>query len=311
MASSSSSKSATGGTAYASTARRLIVRVFLFHIAAALSLVAFLAVAFTVTPYFLSIVEKSERRIDSLKKAALDGLSLADVPSIDTTFTLPPMGESVTEEQLAFMKYYGFIKFDGALAVDEVESMRAEKFRIEKELIDQGRTEINGVPLFRGTGAMNRSIHRIPFSSTRSEIIRNIIHDERFRPVRALIASFKGAGFTPSSVRIGDSEKDGVVYNSYMNLGASGEKKSTWARNQLGWHTDGLRDIAYLRAPKEGSMRWGPIGSRAKGHAQLWHPPRYGEPVRGRRGLVPSSRNAQPAYGGLLLSQALLFQQRA
>ena len=27
-------------------------------------------------------------------------------------------------------------------------------------------------------------------------------------------------------------------------------KKSTWARNQLGWHTDGLRDIAYLRAPK-------------------------------------------------------------
>jgi ectoine hydroxylase-related dioxygenase (phytanoyl-CoA dioxygenase family) len=42
--------------------------------------------------------------------------------------------------------------------------------------------------------------------------------------------------------RVGDDEKDGVVINRYVN-----EPGSVYPR--LGWHTDGLRDLFYLRMP--------------------------------------------------------------
>jgi len=235
------------------TALRAVVWFAKFHLLVATAVVGFLAVAFLTSDWVLYVLEGTDARNMELRSQALEGLSISRVPDISTTFALPNNGV-MSDEALAYMKYYGFIKFDGALSVKEVESVRKEKFRIEAELIAEGRTEINGVPLFRGTGSMSDSIHRIPFSSSRSKIIKDIIHDERFHSVKALIASFKGAGFSADSVRIGDREKDGVVFNSYMNLGDfsadSSKKKSVWSRNQLGWHTDGLRDIAYLRAPK-------------------------------------------------------------
>ena len=147
---------------YASNARGLIVQVVRFHIYAAVAVLVLLVAGFALVPYALDAVEESASYVQALKSSALEGLSLTDIPPIDTSFTLPAKGESVTEEQLAYMKYYGFIKFNGALSEKEVEGIRAEKFRIEEELIDQGRVELNGVPLFRGTGAMNRSIHPNP-----------------------------------------------------------------------------------------------------------------------------------------------------
>ena len=59
-----------------------------------------------------------------------------------------------------------------------------------------------------------------------------------------------GIGPPRNSVRVGDAEKDGVVMNVYINHNHSHGSKSAWSRPKLGWHTDALRDIAYLRLPK-------------------------------------------------------------
>jgi phytanoyl-CoA hydroxylase len=60
------------------------------------------------------------------------------------------------------------------------------------------------------------------------------VRDDRFSPIRDLV----GTG-----ARIGDREKDGVVVNRYINVPGS-------VHPRLGWHTDGLRDLFYLRMPK-------------------------------------------------------------
>jgi ectoine hydroxylase-related dioxygenase (phytanoyl-CoA dioxygenase family) len=78
-------------------------------------------------------------------------------------------------------------------------------------------------------------IQRFPFTSCFSDYIREFVRDERFAPVRALIGA---------ETRVGDREKDGVVLNRYVNVPGSVHAK-------LGWHTDGLRDLFYLRMPKQ------------------------------------------------------------
>jgi hypothetical protein len=60
------------------------------------------------------------------------------------------------------------------------------------------------------------------------------VRDPRFRPILELVGP---------DARIGDAEKDGVVINSYMNVPGS-------VYPQLGWHTDGLRDLFYGRMPQ-------------------------------------------------------------
>jgi phytanoyl-CoA hydroxylase len=61
------------------------------------------------------------------------------------------------------------------------------------------------------------------------------VRDPRFLPIRELIGK---------DTRVGDREKDGVVVNRYLNAPGSVHPK-------LGWHTDGLRDLFYLRMPKQ------------------------------------------------------------
>ena len=61
-----------------------------------------------------------------------------------------------------------------------------------------------------------------------------MIRDDRLKPIQELL----GLG-----VRIGDDEKDGCVVNTYLNVPGS-------VYPRLGWHTDGLRDLFYLRRPK-------------------------------------------------------------
>jgi hypothetical protein len=114
--------------------------------------------------------------------------------------------------------------------------VRTELDRIEADHIIRDRRKVNGIPLFWGKGAGgHRRLQRSAFTSLFSEKISELIHDDRFEPIRKLIGA---------DARVGDREKDGVVVNRYINVRGS-------VYRRLGWHTDGLRDLFYGRMPEQ------------------------------------------------------------
>ncbi|MFO0724423.1 MAG: phytanoyl-CoA dioxygenase family protein [Myxococcota bacterium] len=161
-----------------------------------------------------------------------------DVPAI---WRLPPvhtrfrLGPTITAEQESFLDSYGFLIFEKVASPEELGAILEEADRLEAEWVREARRSVRGIPLYLGVGPRGGPmIQRLPFTSMYSRTIHRFVREPRFEPVRALI----GAG-----ARIGDEEKDGVVLNRYLNVPGS-------AYPRLGWHTDGLRDLFYLRMPK-------------------------------------------------------------
>jgi phytanoyl-CoA hydroxylase len=152
-------------------------------------------------------------------------------PALSCRFTLGP---AITAEQRAFLDAHGFLVFARVARVDELETIATELDRIERDWIGQDRRSVYGIPLFWGKYEGRPFLQRFPFTSAFSEPIRDFVRDSRFAPIRDLV----GAG-----ARVGDREKDGVVVNRYVNVPGS-------VHPRLGWHTDGLRDLFYLRMPK-------------------------------------------------------------
>ena len=154
-------------------------------------------------------------------------------PPLGTTFTL---SEEISAEQRAYLKRYGYLHFKGVLSADEVALVRRVQDELQAKWLAEGVKELKGVPLFFGPGLDGApAIYRLPFSSEHSPELRALLDDARFEPLKALVG--EGA-------RVGHSEQDGVILNRYVNTPES-------VRPGLGWHTDGLRDIFYLRMPKE------------------------------------------------------------
>ena len=155
------------------------------------------------------------------------------IPPIDTRFTL---GDTITEVQQAFLEQHGFLHFESVANAEEVKTLLAELDRIEQELIDEKRSKVNGIPLFMGNFmGLRPFIQRFAFTSQFSDWLRTFIDSPRFEPIRRLVGE---------DARVGQDEKDGVVLNRYFN-----GKGSIYPR--LGWHTDGLRDLFYLRMPQQ------------------------------------------------------------
>jgi ectoine hydroxylase-related dioxygenase (phytanoyl-CoA dioxygenase family) len=154
-----------------------------------------------------------------------------DLP-LSTRFTLGP---TITPEQHTFLDRHGFILFSRVAAPDEVAMLGSEIERIEAEWLAEGRRRVFGIPLFVGRDHQGRAfIQRMAFTSVFSEKIRAFVRDPRFLPILDLIGA---------QARVGDSEKDGVVVNRYLNVPGS-------VHPRLGWHTDGLRDLFYGRMPQ-------------------------------------------------------------
>ena len=157
---------------------------------------------------------------------------LKNLPPMNTRYKL---GETLTEEQLAFLDAYGFVHFEGVASADEVKGIISELGRIEGEWAAEDRDSINGIPLFWGKDDRgDKFLQRFAFTSRHSEFISNFVTHGRFEPIRRLVGE---------DARIGEDEKDGVVVNRYMNVPES-------IHPRLGWHTDGLRDLCYLRMPQ-------------------------------------------------------------
>lgn len=150
----------------------------------------------------------------------------------DTRFRL---GAEITPVQQAFLDVYGYLVFDRVATPDEVAFLLSEAEAIQARILEEGRTRVNGLPVWVGRDPDGAPfIQRLPFTSLFSEAIHRFVRDPRFEPVRQLVGE---------NARIGDREKDGVVLNRYLSTDGS-------LRPNLGWHTDGLRDLFYGRLPK-------------------------------------------------------------
>lgn len=149
-----------------------------------------------------------------------------------TRFTL---GAEITPIQKAFFDRHGFILFANVATQSELDAIYAAICGIQDRWLAEGRTKVFGIPLFVGKDHLGAPfIQRFAFTSMFSDVIRDFVRDARFEPVRRLVGE---------NARVGDNEKDGVVFNRNLNVLGTIYKS-------LGWHTDGLRDIFYLRGIK-------------------------------------------------------------
>lgn len=138
------------------------------------------------------------------------------------------LGELITPVQQAFLDEHGFLVFAQVLSQDEVDRVLAEVDGIQERWLAEGRSEVHGIPIFAGKGIDGKPfIQRFPFSSLFSTYLYELVRDDRFAPVRSLVGK---------ETRVGDHEKDGLVFNRNLNVPGSAYKR-------LGWHTDGLRDL--------------------------------------------------------------------
>ncbi|RYY84567.1 MAG: phytanoyl-CoA dioxygenase, partial [Chitinophagaceae bacterium] len=146
-------------------------------------------------------------------------------------FTIPDfvLGETITEEQLAFFQKHGVLMYRNFLPQELVYTVRAEVSRVEQQLLADGVDKIHGIPLKFGKDELgNRTIQRICFTSKFSPMLQEMLRDPRLQALTALVQPFEG--------RIGEYEKDGLVLNNYVRTPNS-------AFSQMGWHTDSPRDL--------------------------------------------------------------------
>jgi hypothetical protein len=150
---------------------------------------------------------------------------------LDHRFTL---GREITPDQRAFLEAHGFLVFGGVARESELRRIDEEVRGIQERWLAEGRTKVYGIPIFVGKDETGGPfIQRFAFTSVFSPYVREFVRDARFHPVRTLIAQ---------ETRVGDEEKDGVVFNRNLNVAGS-------VYPRLGWHTDGLRSLAYGRLP--------------------------------------------------------------
>ena len=132
-----------------------------------------------------------------------------DLP-MTTRFTL---GAAITPDQRAFLQEHGFLVFSRVATPDEVAMLGSEMKRIEAQWLAEGRSRVFGIPLFFGTDEHGRRfLQRLAFTSIFSDKVHTFVRDPRFAPILDLIG--EGA-------RIGDREKDGVVFNRFLNVPGS------------------------------------------------------------------------------------------
>jgi phytanoyl-CoA hydroxylase len=138
-------------------------------------------------------------------------------------------GTGPTTEQIDFFQSNGFIHFKHFIPKESVSDLIDEVNKVQSHLINNNIREINGIPLKYGKDTNEKTlIQRIAFASQFSDHLQQFLKDARLQQVTCLLGGIEG--------RIGENEKDGLVINHYINTEDS-------AFRQMGWHTDGLRDI--------------------------------------------------------------------
>lgn len=143
------------------------------------------------------------------------------------TFTL---SEKLTSEQIEFFDTYGFIHFKNFITKPTVAAIVQASKEVQRDWINANVTKINGVPIKYGKDIDGeRIVQRFAFINQHHKALSGLLLDPRISALLPLAGD---------DSRLGTEEKDGMVFNHYINGPESSFTK-------MGWHTDGLRDIFY------------------------------------------------------------------
>jgi len=143
------------------------------------------------------------------------------------TFTL---SDQLTADQKEFFHTHGFIHFKNFIKSETVSNIIDASKQVEQNWIAGAVKKINGVPIKYGKDLDGSPIvQRFAFINHQHPTLSGLLLDPRFNTLLELA----GGG-----ARLGAEEKDGMVFNHYINGPESKFSK-------MGWHTDGLRDIFY------------------------------------------------------------------
>lgn len=138
------------------------------------------------------------------------------------------LGSQITQEQKTFFNEHGFIHFRNFIKPETVADILRASEEVQQNWIGNNIEKVNGVPIKYGKDLDGRKIvQRFAFINQHHSLLGEFAHDPRFDILLDII----GPG-----ARLGTEEKDGMVFNHYVNGPESGFTK-------MGWHTDGLRDI--------------------------------------------------------------------
>lgn len=139
------------------------------------------------------------------------------------------LSEKLTDEQKEFFHEHGFIHFKNFIQPNTVQSLIEASQQVQQKWLDRKLEKANGVPIKYGTDLDgSRIVQRFAFVNHHNSTFTEVLRDPRFEALLKLVAGS----------RIGENEKDGMVFNHYIN-----SENSQFT--QMGWHTDGLRDIFY------------------------------------------------------------------
>ena len=123
----------------------------------------------------------------------------------------------------------GVIHFKKFIDSKTAEIFISELTKIEKTWLEEGIEKVKGTPLkFGKDHEGNPMIQRMCFTNQYSPVLAELLKDPRLQLMIELLGPYEG--------RISEDEKDGLVFNHYIN-----EPNSKFS--QMGWHTDSPRDL--------------------------------------------------------------------
>jgi len=147
---------------------------------------------------------------------------------MDNSYVKFTLGAQITAEQKDFFNQNGFIHFKNFIKQETVNDIIQASAQVQQQWIREEKVKVNGIPIKYGKDLDGSAIvQRFAFINQHHNLFDGLTHDPRFETLLSLI----GPG-----ARLGTEEKDGMVLNHYVN---GPNSKFT----QMGWHTDGLRDI--------------------------------------------------------------------
>jgi phytanoyl-CoA hydroxylase len=136
----------------------------------------------------------------------------------------------ITKAQFQFFNDNGFIHFENFVPANTVTEILRSTEAVQRHWVAENLSKVNGVPIKYGLDENGQPIvQRFAFTNHFSAPVKRFTADPRFNAFKV---------FMPEGARLGLNEKDGVVFNHYVNTEGSNFF-------HMGWHTDSARDFFY------------------------------------------------------------------
>ncbi len=128
---------------------------------------------------------------------------------METSYQKFALGETITAEQQAFFNQNGFIHFKDFIKPETVQAIISAAGQVQQQWVANNVEKVNGVPIKYGKDLDGSTIvQRFAFINQHSNLLNEFTLDPRFKTLLSLIG--EGA-------RLGTDEKDGMVFNHYVN----------------------------------------------------------------------------------------------